>query len=256
MAFCEFHMTQDNSLKKMVSFNALVPEGKKGPFPVLYLLHGMSDNYTAWTRRTPIERYVQGLPLIVVMPDGDRSFYCDAVERPTWQYDTFVSSDLVSFIDQTFNTIAEREGRAIAGLSMGGYGAVKLALKHPDVYCAGISYSGAVLAANRSETPDWSPSKDWSAIFGANPSGGPDDTVALAKKIDKAKAPALWIDCGVDDFLIEENRKFHGLLADLQLPHEYFEHPGAHSWEFWDGAIQRTLPWLTGILAIGKESVN
>ena len=254
MAYIETHLTQSNCLNKMVSFNALVPEGKKGPFPVLYLLHGMSDNYTAWMRRTSTERYVQDLPLIVIMPDGDRSFYCDAVNRPTWKYDTFMSSDLVNFVDETFQTIRSREGRAVAGLSMGGYGAMKLSLGHPDIYCAGISYSGAPLAGSRNETPEWSPSADWKAIFGASSKGTDNDVLALAERINRADLPALWIDCGVDDFLIEDNRKFHAYLQSLEIPHEYVEKPGAHGWEYWDDAIVRTLPWLKGVLGIDKTA--
>jgi S-formylglutathione hydrolase FrmB len=254
MAYSEYHLTQGNCLGKMTSFIAIVPEGKKGPFPVLYLLHGMSDNYTAWTRRTSIERYVQDLPLIVVMPDGDRSFYCDAADRPTWRYETFMTSDLVMFVDDTFRTIPAREGRAIAGLSMGGYGAAMLALKFPDVYCAGISYSGALLAASRVETPEWSPSQEWQTIFGKSPKGGANDVLALAQGIDRAKLPALWIDCGSEDFLIEENRTMHKHLESLDIPHEYVEKPGEHNWAYWDDAIVRTLPWLTKVLKIDQAA--
>jgi S-formylglutathione hydrolase FrmB len=121
------------------------------------------------------------------------------------------------------------------------------------VYCAGISYSGALLAASRVETPEWSPSKEWKAIFGDSPVGGENDMNYLAKSIDRSKLPALWIDCGVDDFLIEENRRFHSYLESLAIPHEYFEKPGGHSWEYWDDAIIRTLPWLQKILRIGGE---
>jgi len=253
MAYIEIHLTQSNCLQKMTSFIALTPECKKGPFPVLYLLHGMSDNHTAWTRRTSIERYVQDLPLIVVMPDGDRSFYCDAAQRPTWQYETFLTSDLISYVDETFQTIRSPKGRAIAGLSMGGYGAMKQALKFPGIYCAGISYSGAVMAASRAETPEWSMSQEWQAIFGASPAGGGNDTLALAQGIDRASLPALWIDCGVDDFLIEENRKFHAHLNGLGIAHEYVEKPGAHSWEYWDDALVRTLPWIMDVLGANGE---
>ncbi|MDR3706848.1 MAG: alpha/beta hydrolase family protein [Capsulimonadaceae bacterium] len=251
MAFSEFHLSQTNSLSKMVSFHAIVPQGKKGPFPVLYLLHGMSDNNTAWTRRTSIERYVEDLPLIVVMPDGDRSFYCDAIERPTWKYESYITSDLIDFVDETFRTVRSPKGRAIAGLSMGGYGAMKLALKFPKLFGVGISYSGALLAAARSESPEWSASKEWTDIFGPAPKGGPNDTLALAEAAaGKGNAPALWIDCGSSDFLIEENRAFHEHLNRLGIAHEYSEHEGAHSWDYWDAALLRTLPWLKERLGI------
>ena len=229
----------------MVSFHAIVPEGKKGPFPVLYMLHGMSDNYTAWTRRTSIERYVQDLPVIVVMPDGDRSFYCDAFGRATWRYETFLSGDLVRFVDTVFHTVRAPRGRAIGGLSMGGYGALMLALKHPGIYGSAISFSGAVMAAHRTASPEWSARGEWTSIFGPAPHGGPNDTVNLATAAARRKkAPAIWIDCGTEDFLIEENRRFHEHLTSLEIAHEYFEYPGAHSWDYWDAALLRVLPWV------------
>ena len=88
MAVCEFHLDQGNVLEKMISFTAIVPEGKTGPFPVFYLLHGLSDDHTAWTRRSSIERYVAGLPLIVVMPNGERGFYTDAKDKPKAAFET------------------------------------------------------------------------------------------------------------------------------------------------------------------------
>jgi len=147
MAVCELHLNQTNCLQKMVSLTAIIPEGFDGPFPVYYLLHGLSDDHTAWVRRTSIERYVQNVPMIVIMPNGDRSFYCDAFDRGFNKYESFIVRDLVDFVDTTFRTIPSRKGRAIGGLSMGGYGALKLALKYPDVYCAAVSHSGAWIGA-------------------------------------------------------------------------------------------------------------
>src|SRR5579859_5151833 len=111
-----------DALVKATSATVLLPECRQpGPYPVLYLLHGLSDDNTAWQRKTSIERYVQDLPLIVVMPDGGRSFYTDAVAGMA--YETAIVRDLVGFIDRVFQTNPTREARCIAGLSMGGYGA-------------------------------------------------------------------------------------------------------------------------------------
>jgi S-formylglutathione hydrolase FrmB len=133
------------ALGKMTGAMVLAPEQEDlhGPFPVLYLLHGLSDDYTAWTRKSTIERQVQGLPLIVVMPDGGRGFYTDA--RQGFAYDTAIAQELVGLIDRTFNTDARRAARAIAGLSMGGYGALRLALTHPDRFCSAVRHSGVLL---------------------------------------------------------------------------------------------------------------
>ena len=146
MAICEIHLGNQNALHKMTSCMVILPENAgPGPFPVWYLLHGLSDNHTAWTRRTSLERYVGDLPLIVVMPDGGRGFYTDSATEPAGAFETFIVRDLVGFVDRTFQTRANREGRVISGLSMGGFGAVKLALKHPgNVLRGGESFRGTV----------------------------------------------------------------------------------------------------------------
>lgn len=232
MAICEFHLNQNTVLEKMTSFVAIVPDDKPGPFPVLYLLHGLSDDHTAWSRRTSLERYVQDLPLIVVMPNGERGFYTDAKNKPKSAFETNLVKDIVGFVDRTFRTIPTREGRVAAGLSMGGYGALKLALKYPDLFCAAASHSGAVDFARRdfAQGDDWG--WEWRLILGDTPADGLDDLFALAPGLDLANLPALRIDCGTDDFLIEPNRAFTAHLTALGLPHEYQEHPGGHDWEY------------------------
>ena len=232
----------------------ILPEKMKGPFPVFYLLHGLSDDHTRWLRRTQIEAYVEKLPLIVVMPDGGRSFYTDAVGNPRAAHETAIVRDLIGFVDSTFQTIPTRAGRVIAGLSMGGYGAMKLALKHPDLFCAAVSHSGALDFAGRKFDPqdDWG--REWVPIFGANPKGGSEDCFALAEHIDRAKLPALRFDCGTEDFLIEENRAFHAHLQKLGIAHEYVEHPGAHTWGYWNEHVQETLAFFTKALGIAPQS--
>ncbi len=244
MAVCEFHLDQSNVLGKMVSFTAIVPDNKTGPFPVFYLLHGLSDDHTAWTRRTSLERYVSDLPLIVVMPNGERGFYTDAKERPKAEFETNLVQDNIGFVDRTFQTNPTREGPVIAGLSMGGYGSLKLALKHPDLFCAAVSHSGAVEIGKR----DFTDNSEWRPIFGAQPKGGPDDLFALAEKLDPAHPVALRIDCGVDDFLIESNRAFDAHLTKLGIAHEYAEHPGQHDWNYWNRHILDTLKFFGGVL--------
>jgi len=153
--------------------NVIFPEIGVGepPFPVFYLLHGLSDDHTSWARRTSIERYVAPLPLIVVMPDGGRGFYCDAVEGPA--YERHVIEDVIGFVDRTCQTIPERKGRVIGGLSMGGYGALKLALKFPHLFCSAVAHSSAFDVRRRIEHPEMS--AEMRRIFGLSPAGGPDD---------------------------------------------------------------------------------
>lgn len=243
MAVCEIQFTANNSILKMTSATVITPEKKQGPFPVLYLLHGLSDNHTAWTRRTSIERYVQDLPLIVVMPNGERGWYTDAAHMPFANFESLIIDDIVGFVDSTFQTIPSREGRAIAGISMGGYGAFKLALKHQDMFCAAASLSGVMLIQERIN-PSPERAVEMELIYGDNPLGGPDDIIKLVDESDKDKIPALWMNCGTDDFLVEHNRWMDNHLNELGISHTYSEAPGAHSWDYWDGVIQDAIGFV------------
>jgi len=255
MAVCELHLNQTNCLQKMVSLTAIIPEGFEGPFPVFYLLHGLSDDHTAWVRRTAIERFVQNVPMIVIMPDGSRNFYCDAVDRPYSKYETFMVSDLIEFVDATFRTICSREARAIGGLSMGGYGAVKLALKYPELYGAAVSYSGALDMCGKIDRLGWAKAPDGERYgnFGSDCAGGPNDILTLIEAIDPKKAPAISIDCGTEDGLVTDTRLVHEALTKRGIAHVYGEYSGGHTWEYWTQSLLRTLPWIVEKLGIPAE---
>lgn len=236
MAICELHYSSP-ALGLQTAANIILPEGEQnGPFAVFYLLHGLSDDHTIWMRRTSIERYVQNLPLIVVMPNGGRGFYTDAVQG--FAYETAIIKDLIGYVDRIFPTRAERGGRCIGGLSMGGYGAIRLALRFPEMFCSAVSHSGAMNFAH-SMRPD--PNEEFRRVVGENSVGGPNDLYALAEGVDRSLLPALRIDCGTEDFLIDHNREFHAHLDKLGIAHEYAEFPGAHEWGYWDEHIQETL---------------
>ena len=240
MAFCQLNY-HSNALGKSVAVNIILPEANfKGPFPVFYLLHGRGDDHSIWVRRTSIERYASAWPLIIVMPDGGRGFYVDAVEG--FAYESAIVRDLIPYIDGTFNTVAERDGRCIGGLSMGGYGALRLALRFPETFCSANSHSGALEFGH--SPVEWAHSDDKAElerITGPNPRGSEYDLYALAEKTASANLPALQIDCGTEDFLIEQNRAFHRHLEQLQVAHEYAKYSGAHNWEYWDAHIQDAL---------------
>lgn len=232
-----------HSIGKMCGLDVLVPEGKgRGPFPVLYLLHGLSDDQTAWQRRSNIERYVEGLGLIVAMPDGHRSFYVNGpAGTAALNYEDHIYKDVVGFMDNTFPTIRNRQGRALAGLSMGGFGAVMLALRHPNLFCAASSHSGAVaFGHNKDEV-----SGTYDYILGDRKIGGPYDCFALAEKLVGSKnRPAIRFDCGRKDFLFANNREFDKHLTALKYPHIYKEYPGAHTWEYWDQHIPESIEFI------------
>ena len=251
MAICEIHLGNQNALRKMTSAVVILPENAgSGPFPVWYLLHGLSDDHTAWTRRTHLERYVEGLPLIVVMPDGGRGFYTDSATEPAGAFETFLMRDLIGFVDRTFRTRADRAGRVIAGLSMGGYGAIKLALKFPEIFCAAASHSGALWRPDLLEAYDGS---ELHRVFGDQPGGGSNDVYALAERVDPARLPALQFDCGTEDYLLPQNRLFARHLDTLGIVHRYLEYPGAHDWVYWDTRIRETIVFLAEMLGLTER---
>jgi S-formylglutathione hydrolase FrmB len=249
MAFCELRYFSP-ALGMQTAANVILPENPNnpGPFPVFYLLHGLSDDHSIWCRRTSLERYVSDMPLIVVMPNGGRGFYTDALEG--FAYETSIITDLIGLIDRTFPTNKERAGRCIGGLSMGGYGAIRLALRFPEMFCSAVSHSGALgFGQNVYDGEDgWA--KEMRRIVGSKPSGGSNDLFALAEKVNRDLLPSLRIDCGTEDFLLESNRAFHAHLTRLGIPHEYEEFPGAHDWSYWDTHIQQALAFHARNLGI------
>lgn len=239
MAFLDLHYFSP-ALGKQTAAYVLLPETGTGPFPVLYLLHGLSDDHTIWLRRTSIERYVSQLPLIVVMPDGGRGFYADAAQG--YAFGKAIGEELVERMDRTFPTQASRDGRVIAGLSMGGYGALRLALAYPETFRAAHSLSGAVGFGHKD--PNWEDARtpEFARIVGEDYKGGPCDLYALAQMNQTAGTlPELRLDCGTEDFLLEDNRAFRRFLTEEKIPHEYAEFPGAHTWDYWDVHIQDAL---------------
>jgi putative tributyrin esterase len=213
-----------------------------GETPVLYLLHGLSDDQTIWTRRTSIERYVAPLGLAVVMPRVDRSFYLD--EAHGNKYWTFLSQELPEVVRGFFRVSRRREDTFVAGLSMGGYGALKWALTEPHRFAAAASLSGAVDLAGLHAMGDWRPDL-MDSVFGNEPvADTPKDLYHLLSELDPNTAPALSICCGTEDFLIESNRTFADALRAKGLPIAADFGPGDHEWGYWDARIQDVLSWL------------
>jgi putative tributyrin esterase len=241
MSLCEMRW-HSRVLDKQVVTNIILPDTGQGHFPVFYLLHGLSDDYAAWARRTRIEMYVRNWPLIVVMPDGYRGFYTNNSHGPA--YATYIAEELVHLIDRTFPTRPTRSARAIGGLSMGGYGALRLALGYPDRFLSATSHSGAMMHGHHNRcSPDSALARDeFHIIFGSKPRGSDHDLLTLARRCKaRGRLPRLRIDCGTEDFLLDDNRAFHLALQRLKIPHEYEQFPGEHNWDYWDTHIQRAL---------------
>jgi len=217
-------------------------------YPTLYLLHGLSDDHTIWQRRTSIERYVSDLGLAVVMPAVHRSWYTDS--QIGYRYWTFVSEELPRIARSFFPLSEDRKDNFVAGLSMGGYGAFKLAFRRPDVFCAAASLSGALDLARcifRIEDDTWR--QEFKNIFGdlRKISGTENDLFHLARKLARSKGPKpkLFQCCGTSDFLYEDNTNFRDHANKVGLNLTYEEGPGDHTWAYWDEMIQHVLTWLT-----------
>lgn len=247
MSFAHLHWYAP-TLEKQVATSVLLPDTGTGPFPVFYLLHGITDDHTIWHRRSRIEHYVADLPLIVVMPDGFRGFYTNNHRRGP-AYANYIARDLIAQIDRTFPTIRSRAGRAIGGLSMGGYGALRLSLGFPDTFCSANSHSGCLYVGQR---PFSIPVPELPDIFGKNPRDTDHDLLHLAGKLLQSKSPRpeILLDCGRDDFYFPDNQDFHAALDRLGLPHTYREHPGGHTWDYWDRHIRDALKFHARNLGI------
>jgi S-formylglutathione hydrolase FrmB len=238
-----------NALAKQTALYAIVPDQGKGPFPVFYLLHGLSDDHTVWLRRTRIDAYVNEMPMIVVMPDGHRGFYADHVEGPAYGRDMI--EDVVGFAERTLPAIGKRAGRCVGGLSMGGYGALRLALAHPDLFVSANSHSGACYAPRMTGIPE---EHEFRRIFGHGKPRADHDLQALALKIKRSGKPfpKLRIDCGTEDFLFQQNREFHAFLEKQKIAHEYAEFPGSHEWGYWDLHIREALQFHAKALKLRR----
>ena len=255
MALLECKCYSD-SLGKSVAFNVIYPEqtssqigmqgsALKNEVPVLYLLHGYSDDHSIWSRRTSIERYASDMGLAVVMPDGDLSYYTNMLKGQN--YFDFISKELPLKVKQIFNISDKREDTFIAGLSMGGYGAFKHALSSPEQYSAAASLSGVTDLAEQIHE-NWSETRLDSIrlIFGEDLKikDSEHDLIFLLNKLQKNKAPKLFQCCGTEDVLYKGNINFKKIAESKGIDFTYQEGPGSHDWGYWDQMIQSVLKWL------------
>lgn len=232
---------KSEALGKEVSYQVVLPEDydkSRLRYPVLYLLHGYGGHYFHWLWRTNLAEHVRRLPVIVVLPEGENLYY---VNSPKGKQEDHIIKELIPAVDQTYRTVTLRGGRAIAGLSMGGYGALLLGLKHPQLFTLAGSFSGGVGAAQ-------SDSANSKEIFGAmnSPLRKENDLLELIKTA-KPPLPFLYVSCGTEDRALEGNRRLVQSLYAAKIPYEYRELPGEHNWYFWDDQVQQLLQVLRRI---------
>jgi len=222
--------TMGKSIKAVVIRPDHVESAK---LPTLYLLHGYSGNYADWVNKVPmVKKMADDLQMIIVCPDGGfSSWYWDIPNVKNNQYETFITKELIDYIQGKYPVYDDRSKRGITGLSMGGHGALYLAIKHQDVFGAAGSTSGGVDI--RPFPNNW----DMAKLLGEyadNSEGWDQHTVIELTHLIKPKSLELFIDCGTEDFFYSVNNKFHEKLTYLNIPHHYLTMPGGHSWEYWN----------------------
>lgn len=217
-------------------------------YPVLYLLHGLGGSANDWvSQRAHLSDYVARYQMIVVVPEGKAGWYTDGVV-PGEKFESYVVEELMPDVEKRFRTVEAREGRAVAGLSMGGYGALKFGLKYPDKFIFAASMSGALAA------PSWVTQMPLQAfvkpsithVYGTadSPVRASNDIYKIVREMPKervATLPYFYLDCGTEDILLSDNRDFAALLVEHKIPHEYRQLPGTHSWPYWDRQVQEVL---------------
>ena len=238
--------TYSASMKKQIKAVVVTPDNyaTTRELPVVYLLHGYSGNYADWVLKAKgFEKAADLYNLIIVCPDGGySSWYWDSPVDETYKYETYISKELVQWIDSKYKTIKSPPARGITGLSMGGHGALYLAFKHQDVFGAAGSMSGGVDI--RPFPDNWEMSKRL-GVYSEIPGNWEKNTVVNMLYLIKPKSLALIIDCGIDDFFYRVNEHLHESLLSRNIAHDFISRPGAHNWEYWSNAINYQMIFMS-----------
>lgn len=228
---------RSQALGRLVTYQAILPEEGEGPFPVLMQLHGLRDDAGAWIQRSNLVRYLEPYPLVAILPDGATSAYLnwrDSGRQGRNNYEDFLVTDIVDHVRRLFNVSPGRW--AIGGLSMGGYGAMRLGLKYPELFASIWAHSSAFHIPELLDPALVADVADASVSLHAEraAASGTDQVIAF--------------DCGVEDELIDHNRNLHALMTKLGLEHHYAEHPGGHTWDYWDEHVHEALAQHSRVL--------
>jgi S-formylglutathione hydrolase FrmB len=226
------------SMSKDVPVTVITPDSyRKGKaFPVVYLLHGYSDNHTKWADGDHVGKLADLHDVVVVMPDaGYSSWYFDSPVMPEYKYETFIVKELISYVDKHYKTISDRKGRAITGLSMGGHGALYLSIRHQDLFASAGSLSGGVDI--RPFPGKWHIAKRLGTIE-EHPENWENNTVINMIHLLEPGSLNIVFECGTDDIFYGVNCNLHEKLLEAKIPHEFYSRPGGHNWPYWFNAIK------------------
>ena len=219
---------RSQAMGRNVSYQALVPPGDGPPPPVVLQLHGSGDDHQSWLTYSSIARYAAAYRLLIVFPDGGTSGYLNYrshERRGVQRYEDLLIDDLRANVGTTFRCAEGLWG--IGGLSMGGFGAIRLGMKYPDRFASIWSHSGSL--AGMSGLEEFADGTDLSVV---------DVARTLAGRADR---PVISFDCGTEDHLLEANRTVHARLDELGIVHQYYEHRGGHEWDYWDRHVGEAL---------------
>ncbi len=255
---------QSQLVGKTLPYNVILPIDYDAPaartksYPVLYLLHGLTGHYDDWATKSKLTAHAAAYKLIIITPEGNNSWYTDSPVAANEKYESYFVRELIPDVETRFRTLKTRDARFIAGLSMGGYGALKFGMKYPDMFALAASMSGALMAPRLTEDMMRAPRaggtnpfsetlrRSIAQAFGAADSAtrNENDIFKIARDASAqslASLPFLYLDCGTEDGLLGVNREFAALLMERKIRYEFRELPGRHDWRYWDAQVQEIL---------------
>lgn len=242
LARIEFY---SRAMGQHVTYSLYLPDVGEGPFPVLFQLHGLTDSHAAWLNQSNIVRHAAGLPLAIAFPDSGTGAYLNWIGHERIgkrNYEALIVTDITNHLKRHFNVT---DGRwAIGGLSMGGYGSMRLGLKYADRFASIWSHSSKF---------------EWEGIMESGQFADPHDNDVrhhARALVNADRKPVITFDCGTEDELLEESRRFDAYLTELGLDHSYAEHPGGHEWDYWDKHVQSALEQHARVLGIERIDPN
>lgn len=230
----------NKKLSAVVITSRYINDGK--PRNVVYLLHGYGNDFRYWTQQNNICRqFVGRYDFIMVLPEGERGWYIDSPVDSTSHYESYFCKELIPLVDSLYPTVKDPSGRAITGLSMGGHGALSLAINNQNLFSIAGSMAGGV---------DFRPfPKNWNLVdILGDPKTHAENwekfSVINKLSLIKPDSLSLIIDCGVDDFFYEANCNLHNKLMEMKIPHDFYSRPGAHNWDYWSNALKYQLLFI------------
>jgi putative tributyrin esterase len=243
---------QSKLINATLPYNAILPgdydSSTTTRYSVLYLLHGLFGHYSDWATRTNVADYAANYRMIIIMPEGNDSWYIDSASVAGDKYESYILKELIPDVDQRYRTIDARYGRSIAGLSMGGYGAIKFGLKSPATFVFAASMSGAFGVTRFSEKDMGLGRQELTKLFGPvdSETRQANDLFTILEKLTPARIgslPYFYFDCGTEDspLIFPYNRQLAAAMFDKKIPHEFRELPGDHSWAYWDQQVREVL---------------